>query len=74
MSLAGAVKNRFGFGGAVGLPDFFDVQHRKHHAFGVAQSDLAAAGRELLGKIFGDIERDGQRTPLARRMLWHTPS
>ncbi len=58
MSLAGAVENRFGFGGAIGLPDFFDVQHGQHHAFGVAQRNFAAAGRELLGKFFGDVERD----------------
>ena len=58
MSLAGAVEDRFGFGCAVGLPDFFDVQHGQHDALGVAQRDFAAAGRQLLGKFFGDIERD----------------
>ena len=61
MGFAGAVEYGLGFGRAVGLPDFFDVQHGEHHAFGVAQRNFAAAGRELLGKFFGDIERDRHR-------------
>ena len=55
------LKTAFGFGRAVGLPDFFDVQHREHHAFGIAQRNFAAAGRQLLGKFFGHIERDRHR-------------
>ena len=44
MSLAGGAKYCLGFGGAVGLPDFFHVQNGEHHAFAVAQRDFAAAG------------------------------
>ncbi len=59
MRRAGAGKNRFSFGFAIGLPDVLHVQHGEHHAFGIAQRDLAAARRELLGEFFGDVERDG---------------
>ncbi len=35
------------------------MNHGQHHAFRVAQGDFAAAGRELLGEIFGYVEGDG---------------
>ncbi len=59
VSRAGAVEYGFGFRGAVGLPNVFYREHRQHHAFGIAQGDLAAAGFQGLGKGFGDVERDG---------------
>src|SRR5579864_813045 len=45
MGFAGAVKNRLSLGRAVGLPDFFDVEHGEHDAFEIAQSNLAGARR-----------------------------
>ena len=34
------------------------MKNCQHHTFGIAQRDLAAAGLELLGKLFGDIQGD----------------
>ena len=58
MRAAGGVEHGQRFGLAVGLPDVFHAEHGEHHALGVAQSDLAAAGRQFLGEIFRDIQRD----------------
>ena len=61
MRLAGSSEYALGFRLPIGLPDIFDVQHRQHHAFAIAQSDLAAARLQFLGELFGHIERDGHR-------------
>ena len=61
MRLAGGAEHALGFGGTIGLPYVLDVQNREHHALAVAQRNLAAAGRQRLGKLFGDVERDRHR-------------
>jgi hypothetical protein len=58
MSFAGAIEYGFGFGGAIGRPDLFNMQHSQHDAFTVAQGDLAGAGSQLLSEFFGHVERD----------------
>ena len=73
---AGRAKYSFGFGRAIGLPHVFDVQHREHHAFGIAQRNLAGPGGELLGKLFGDVECDRHRPQRAvgQAHVLQTPS
>ena len=51
MRFAGAVEYCLGFGGAIGLPDFFHVQHGEHHAFGIAQRNFAGARRQASWRI-----------------------
>ncbi len=60
MRLACRPENALGFGLPIRLPDIFDVQHCQHHAFAIAQSDLAA-GLQFFGKLFSHIERDRHR-------------
>src|SRR5260221_7390499 len=55
---AGAVEDGLAFGLAVRLPDVLDMENRDHHAFGIAQGDLAAAGFERFGEGLRDIEGD----------------
>ena len=58
---ARAFENRFAFSLPIGLPDILDMKNGDHHAFGIAQSDLAAAGFERFGEGFSDVERNGHR-------------
>ncbi len=55
MSGASAGENCLGLCLAVGLPDFFHVQHCQHDSFRIAQRDLASARGKFLGKFLGDI-------------------
>ena len=61
MGGAGAGENCPRLGLAVGLPDFFHVQHGQHHAFGIAQRDFARAHGEFLGKLLGYVQRNWHR-------------
>src|SRR5579883_3051812 len=45
---ARAAENRISFSFAVRLPDIFDMQHGKHHTFGVTQGNFAAARFQCL--------------------------
>src|SRR5262249_30705822 len=44
MHCAGAAEHGLRLGLAIGLPDVFNVQHRQHYTFGIAQGYFAAAG------------------------------
>src|SRR5208282_5673476 len=46
---------------AVRLPDIFHAEHGEHHAFGIAQGNLAAARGQFLGEFLGHVERDRHR-------------
>ena len=61
MNRAGGAEYRLRFGLAVRLPDCFDVQNREHHAFGIAQCNLAAARGQRFCKFFFNVQRDGHR-------------
>ena len=42
------------------MPDVFDVDHGEHHAFGIAERDVAIR-LELVGELLGHVERDRHR-------------
>ena len=56
MCLARAVKDRLGLGRAIRLPDLLHVQYSQHDTFGITQRNFAAAGRQLPGKFFCDVQ------------------
>ncbi len=58
---AGAAEYCLGLGLAIRLPNVFDVKHGQHHAFAIAQCNLAASRGKLLGKLISDVKRDGDR-------------
>src|ERR1035441_7846483 len=60
-SLRGPEENRLDFGLAVRLPDIFHAEHGEHHAFGIAQGNLAATRRQFLGEFLSHVERDRYR-------------
>src|ERR1700688_4053671 len=53
---AGGTKYRLCFSFPIRLPDIFYMKNCEHHAFGIAQRDLAAARCEFLREILAYIE------------------
>src|SRR5262249_11271777 len=51
-------KNRLRLSFTVRLPHLFNIEHREHHAFRIAQSDLAVARLKFFRKLFSDVESD----------------
>src|SRR5258708_1332444 len=55
---ASGAEYRFGLGLSIRLPNVLDVKHGQHHAFGIAQCNLAASRGKFLGKLISDVKRD----------------
>jgi len=72
----GRTKHSFCLRRAIRLPYVPDIQHGQHDALAVAQGNLALAGVNFLANssVTSSVIGTGQSVPLARRMLWHTPS
>src|SRR5712671_3016907 len=58
---AGAAEYCLGFGFSIRLPNVLDVKHGQHHAFGIAQCNLATSRGKLLGKLISYVKRDRDR-------------
>ena len=75
MTEAGCVEYGLRFFATIRFPNFFHMQQRQHHSFGVAQGNLALSGRERFREIFGHAKSNGngpENTAHKAHLIAHT--